>query len=94
MGLSVLTEGVAAPTHPRYTPTKNDDIVFLEPLIDSIPDQASPDHGGTGGCIVLHLGEFLGVDLDSLGRREPGIRSVTATLHLKHRPGSGVKRMS
>jgi len=83
--LSISTKGVVVPTHPRYTPTKNDDIVFLESLINSIPDQAGPDHSGTGCCIVLHLGELPSVDLDSLGRREPEINRVTTAFHLKYR---------
>ena len=47
-GLSVSTEGVVTSTYPSHTPTKNDDTVVLEPIIDGIPDQAGPDHGGAG----------------------------------------------
>jgi len=71
-----------APTHPGYPPTKNADVVVLESLIYILPDQASPDYGSARCRIVCHLGELSGVDMNSLCRREPGIRSVTATHHL------------
>jgi len=79
------TDGVAAPTHPSHTPANNGDVVFLESLIDSVPDQATSDHDGARCWIVGHLRELSGVDLDSPCRREPGIHDVTTTLHLTGR---------
>jgi len=74
-----------APTHPRHTTTNNDGIMFLEPLIYNVPGQATSDYGSARCWIVGHLGELAGVDQDSLCGREPGIRGVTTTLHLKRR---------
>jgi len=74
-----------ASTHPSHTPTNNDDTMFLEPLIDSIPDQATSDYDSARCWIVGHLGELAGVDQDSLCGREPEIHGVTTTLHLKRR---------
>ena len=79
------TEAIAAPTHPGYAPTKNDDAVVLELLIHRTPGLASPDYDSTGYRIVRHLRELSGVDMNSLRRREPGIHSVTTAHHLKHR---------
>ena len=83
MGIeSTPTKETEALTHTTHTPTKDDDTVVLELFVHGIPDQASPDHSSARCCIVRHLGELLGVDLDSLGRREPGICSVAAAFHL------------
>ena len=79
------TEGIAAPTHHGYAPTNNADGVVLESLIHGIPGQASPDYGSARYRIIRHLRELAGVDMNSLRRREPGNRSVTTALHLKHR---------
>jgi len=78
------TEGIAAPTHPGYPPTKNADMVVLESSIYILPDQASPDYGSARCRIICHLGELSGVDMNSLCRREPRIRGVTTAHHLKH----------
>ena len=83
----------AALTHPTHTPTKDDDTVVLELFVHGIPDQTGPDHSSARCRIVCHLRELLGVDLDSLGRRESGIYSVTAAFHLTwsqiYIPGTG-----
>ena len=73
-----------SPTHPGYAPTDNINTVVLEPLIYGVPDQASPDYGSARYRIVRHLGEPSGRDVNSFCRREPGIRSMTTALHLKH----------
>ena len=57
--------------------------MFLEPLVYIVPDQASSDHDGTMSRIVGDLGELSGVNVDSLGRGESGIRCVAAALDLK-----------
>ena len=59
-------------------------MVLLESLIYSVPGQARPDYGGTRYRVVRHLREPAGVDMNSLCRREPGIRSVTTAHDLKH----------
>ena len=77
------TKEIAVLTHPSYAPTKDDDTVVLELFVHGIPDQAGPDHSSARCRIVRHLGELFGIDLNSLGRREPAIRRVTTTFHLK-----------
>jgi hypothetical protein len=57
---------VIALTHPRYAATKNSNVVFLELLIHIVPDQTSPDRGGTGISVVGHLRKLPGVYMDSL----------------------------
>jgi len=77
------TKGIV-PTYPSYTAANDFNAVFLEPLINSVPDQAAPDYGSARTRIVGHLGELPGVDVDSLCRRESGIRSVTTARNLEH----------
>jgi len=77
------TDRVAVPTHSRYAPTKDADTVVLESLIHGIPYLATPDYGSARRRIICHLGELAGVDMNSLCRREPRIRSVTTAHHLK-----------
>lgn len=60
-----LTKGTA-PAYPSYTAANNVNAVFLEPLVDIVPDQAAPDYGSARSCIVGHLGKLSGVDVDSL----------------------------
>ena len=64
---NVPTEGVEGLTHPSCTPTKHDNIVVLESLIHSIPNQTTPNHGSARCWVVGYLGKLSGVDLDSLG---------------------------
>ena len=85
------TKEIAVLTHPSYAPANNDDTVVLESFIHIVPNQAGPDHGSARCRIVRHLGEPSRVDLDSLGRREPRICSVTTAFDLK-RGGSEVSR--
>jgi len=57
----------------------------MELLVYRTPGLAGPDFDGARCLIVCHLGKPSGVDMNSLCRREPGIRNVTTTLHLKQR---------
>lgn len=71
-------------THPSYASTDNGNAVFLESFVYSIPNQATPDYSSARGCIVGYLGKLSGIDMDSLCRRKPGVRSVATALHLEH----------
>ena len=70
--------------HPSYAATKNANPVFSESLVYGVLDQASADYDSAASRIVGHLGNFSGVNMDSLRPRESGIRGVAAALHLKH----------
>jgi len=63
--IGVPTKGIG-PTCPSCTATNDVNAVFLEPLVNSVPDQAAPDYDSARSCIVGHLGKLSGVDVDSL----------------------------
>jgi hypothetical protein len=64
--VKVIPAGGITPAYSRYAATKNTNVVFLESLIHTVPDQTSPDHSSTGSDIIGHLGKPSGVYLDSL----------------------------
>jgi len=63
--IGIPTKGIA-PTCPSHTATDDVNLVFLESLVNSVPDQAAPYYGSARSCIVGHLGKLSGVDVDSL----------------------------